>query len=145
MTVLIRVGVAGLLAAALGCEPVEDTSPTASTPSSGGVTQLQIVDLRAGTGLEATNGRYLTVRYTGWLYDASRAENKGAPFDSGTFAFFLGAGQVIRGWDQGVAGMRVGGSRRLIIPPSLGYGSQAVGTIPPNSTLVFDVELLDAR
>jgi FKBP-type peptidyl-prolyl cis-trans isomerase FkpA len=103
-------------------------------------------DLTVGSGTEAVRGKTVTVNYTGWLYDANKAENKGAQFDTsigrGPFSFVLGTGQVIAGWDQGVTGMKVGGKRRLVIPPSLGYGSQAVGSIPANSTLVFDVELL---
>ena len=89
------------------------------------------------------------MNYTGWLYDGSKAETKGTQFDSntgrGAFFFVLGAGQVIAGWDQGVAGMKVGGKRRLIIPPSLGYGSAGAGPIPGNATLVFDVELLSVQ
>jgi FKBP-type peptidyl-prolyl cis-trans isomerase FkpA len=100
-------------------------------------------DLREGTGATATQGRTVTVSYTGWLYDPTKPESKGAQFDSSNnFAFQLGVGRVIAGWDQGVAGMKVGGQRRLVIPPNLGYGAQMVGTIPPNSTLVFDVMLL---
>jgi FKBP-type peptidyl-prolyl cis-trans isomerase len=106
-------------------------------------------DLRVGTGAEATAGRRVTVNYTGWLYSASAPENKGQQFDSsvgGTpFMFTLGASEVIRGWDQGVLGMRVGGQRRLVIPPALAYGSAGAGNgrIPPNATLVFDIELLN--
>jgi len=106
-------------------------------------------DLRVGTGPEAVAGRTIIVNYTGWLYDASKPDQKGAQFDTsigrGPFSFVLNAGQVIQGWDQGFAGMKVGGQRRLVIPPSLGYGSSANGPIPANSTLVFDVELLDVR
>lgn len=89
------------------------------------------------------------MNYSGWLYDPSQAESKGQRFDTSIgrapFAFQLGAGRVIRGWDQGLVGMRVGGQRRLVIPPDLGYGSQGNGPIPPNATLVFDVELLDVQ
>lgn len=152
MTVFLRAAAAALVIATFGCDATlvenENESPTAPAPPSG-VTQLQIVDLRAGTGLEAAIGRTVFVHYIGWLYDSSKTDNKGAQFDTslnrGPFSFTLGAGQVIRGWDQGVAGMRVGGIRRLIIPPSLGYGSSPNGPIPANSTLVFDVELLDVR
>lgn len=108
-------------------------------------------DLEAGTGQEAVKGRTLSVHYTGWLYDPTRPEMKGRMFDSsrdrGPFSFQLGAGQVIPGWDQGFDGMRVGGRRRLVIPPSLGYGVDGAGggIIPPNATLLFEMELLDVR
>jgi len=117
----------------------------------GDVTQLIRQDVRVGTGAEAQSGRTVTVHYTGWLFDASRADQKGAKFDSSRdrnepFSFNLGAGEVIQGWDQGVAGMRVGGQRTLTIPPDLGYGARgAGGVIPPNATLLFDVELLEVR
>ena len=115
------------------------------------ITALEKLDDSAGTGNEAVTGRRVSVHYTGWLYDATRADHKGTKFDSSRdrnepFEFRLGAGEVIRGWDEGVAGMKVGGKRTLTIPPDLGYGSRgAGGAIPPNSTLVFDVELLDVR
>jgi FKBP-type peptidyl-prolyl cis-trans isomerase len=108
-------------------------------------------DTTAGTGSEAVAGRTVTVHYTGWLYDPERDDKKGAKFDSSRdrnkpFSFRLGAGQVIRGWDEGVAGMKVGGKRTLTIPPDYGYGQQgAAGVIPPNATLLFDVELLEVR
>ena len=115
------------------------------------VSELTKQDARAGTGTEAVAGRTVTVHYTGWLYDASRPEHKGAKFDSSRdrnepFSFGLGGGQVIAGWDEGVAGMKVGGQRTLTIPPAMGYGAQgAGGVIPPNATLLFDVELLDVK
>ena len=104
-------------------------------------------DLQEGTGAMASSGQTATVNYTGWLYSETAPGNKGAKFDSsigrGPFEFRLGAGQVIRGWDQGVQGMKVGGHRRLILPPEFAYGARgAGGVIPPNATLVFDVELL---
>ena len=108
-------------------------------------------DVRAGTGAEAVAGRTVTVHYTGWLYDPSRPENKGSKFDSSRdrnepFSFGLGGGEVIRGWDEGVAGMKVGGQRMLTIPATMGYGARgAGGVIPPNATLLFDVELLDVK
>ena len=108
-------------------------------------------DSRAGTGAEATAGRRVTVHYTGWLYDPNAPDKKGRKFDSSRdrndpFDFRLGAGEVIRGWDEGVAGMKVGGQRTLTIPSELGYGRRgAGGVIPPNATLVFDVELLDVK
>ena len=113
--------------------------------------QFQTTDTTTGSGAEATTGRRVTVHYTGWIYD-ERADNKhGKTFDSSVergepFTFTLGAGQVIRGWDEGVAGMKVGGKRTLIIPPQLGYGARgAGGVIPPNATLLFEVELLEVR
>ena len=117
----------------------------------GGVTQLIKNDVKVGTGAEAVAGKNVTVHYTGWLYDAAAADKKGKKFDSSRdsnepFTFRLGAGQVIRGWDDGVAGMKVGGQRTLTIPPDMGYGARgAGGVIPPNATLLFDVELLDVR
>ena len=107
---------------------------------------LQYDDTTVGSGKRAEAGRSVRVHYTGWLYDDG---TKGAKFDSSKdrndpFEFELGAGQVIRGWDEGVQGMKVGGARRLIIPASLGYGARgAGGVIPPNATLIFDVELLN--
>ena len=131
---------------------------TAATPSSPGthwsskldatINELQEIDVKQGTGAEALPGKTVSVHYTGWLYDSSKPDSHGARFDSsrdrGTpFAFALGAGRVIKGWDEGVAGMRVGGQRTLVIPARLGYGERgAGGVIPPNATLIFDVELL---
>ena len=115
------------------------------------ITELQKQDAKTGDGNEAVAGRNVTVHYTGWLYDESKPDHKGQKFDSSRdrnepFTFRLGGGQVIRGWDEGVAGMKVGGQRTLTIPPAYGYGARgAGGVIPPNATLVFDVELLDVR
>ena len=112
------------------------------------ITSLQITNGKVGTGTEATAGKTVSVHYTGWLYDPKAPDHHGKKFDSSKdhgepFSFKLGAGQVIRGWDQGVAGMKVGGSRTLVIPSELGYGARgAGGVIPPNATLIFDVELL---
>ena len=109
---------------------------------------LQITDTKAGTGAEARKGQTVTVHYTGWLFNNGQ---QGAKFDSSRdrkdpFKFPLGSGMVIKGWDEGVAGMKVGGQRTLIIPPEMGYGVRgAGGVIPPNATLKFDVELLDLR
>lgn len=118
------------------------SSPSSPTPN----VPYSQTDLRVGDGAEAVNGKLLTVNYTGWLYDASLAEQKGRQFDTSVgkspFSFRLGAGQVIAGWDRGVAGMKVGGLRRLVIPPALGYGAAGIGSIPGNATLVFDVEVL---
>jgi FKBP-type peptidyl-prolyl cis-trans isomerase len=113
--------------------------------------ELQKTDVKQGTGAEATNGKVVVVHYTGWLYDPAKPDSKGSKFDSSrdrgqTFDFPLGAGRVIKGWDQGVAGMKVGGQRTLIIPPDMGYGARgAGGVIPPNATLIFDVELFDVK
>ena len=115
------------------------------------ITELIKTDETTGSGHAAAAGRNVTVHYTGWLYDQERADHKGTKFDSSRdsgkpFTFRLGAGQVIRGWDEGVAGMKVGGRRRLTVPPDYGYGDKGFpGAIPPNATLVFDVELLDVR
>jgi FKBP-type peptidyl-prolyl cis-trans isomerase len=127
------------------------TSPLAAAEgASGKMTELadglKYTDTKVGTGAEATPGHKVSVHYTGWLY---QNDKKGAKFDSSLdrgepFEFTLGAHQVIRGWDEGVAGMKVGGKRTLIIPPDLGYGARgAGGVIPPNATLTFDVELLN--
>jgi FKBP-type peptidyl-prolyl cis-trans isomerase FkpA len=109
---------------------------------------LQYEDTVVGTGATAQAGQHVTVHYTGWLHDDAKADKKGAKFDSSKdrndpFDFGLGAGMVIKGWDEGVQGMQVGGKRLLVIPPQLGYGARgAGGVIPPNATLLFEVELL---
>ena len=109
---------------------------------------LQIDDTVPGTGPEAKAGQSVLVHYTGWLHDPAAPNGRGRKFDSSKdrgqpFQFHLGAGQVIRGWDDGVQGMKVGGTRVLVIPPELGYGPRgAGGVIPPNATLVFEVDLL---
>jgi len=107
-------------------------------------------DTVVGTGKEAVAGATVIVHYTGWLHDSKKKDMRGEKFDSsigrGPFSFPLGAGKVIKGWDQGVAGMKVGGKRTLTIPPELGYGQRgAGGVIPPGATLVFEVELLDVK
>jgi len=124
---------------AAGC--TTNKSPSAPSMSSAPYSQT---DLVVGTGTFAAAGNRVTVSYAGWLYNASGPNGKGTQFDAQpSFAFVLGAGAVIRGWDQGVQGMRVGGQRRLVIPPELAYGtSGAGGVIPPNATLVFDITLL---
>jgi FKBP-type peptidyl-prolyl cis-trans isomerase FkpA len=131
-----------VLAAALAGAGCDDNG----TGPSDGVTELQTIDLVVGTGATAGFGHVVTVHYTGWLYAEAGTDKKGSQFDTSRngnpFTFLLGAGTVIRGWDFGIAGMRVGGQRRLIIPSSLGYGSQGYGPIPPNTSLVFDVELV---
>lgn len=123
-------------------------TPTPPPYTGGDVATLQRIDQVAGTGPEAVSGRKVTVHYTGWLHEQTAADKRGLKFDSSLdrsepFTFVLGAGQVIRGWDEGVAGMRVGGKRTLLIPPADGYGTRgAGGVIPPNASLVFEVELL---
>jgi len=122
---------------------MQDDFQVSGTPQPTG-SGLQIVEIEAGTGPEARSGQEVTVHYTGWLtngtkFDSSR--DRGDPFK-----FSLGRGQVIGGWDEGVAGMKVGGRRRLVIPPDLGYGSRgAGGAIPGGATLLFNVELLGVR
>ncbi len=114
-------------------------------------TELQINDQAQGDGDEAVSGKSIVVHYSGWLYDDAAADKKGSKFDSSLdrndpFSFVLGAGMVIKGWDQGFAGMKVGGKRSLIIPPDMGYGAAgAGGVIPANATLLFEVELLEVR
>lgn len=129
-------------------------SPAAFSQTSKGaanVTELIKQDVKVGTGEEAVMGKMVEVHYTGWLYDPAKPDKKGAKFDSsrdrGTpFSFLLGAGRVIKGWDRGVAGMKVGGQRTLTIPPAMAYGAQGAGNvIPPNAALIFDVELLGLR
>lgn len=126
----------------------EQATPPTSTMEKSKVTELIKTDIKLGEGAEATAGHEVSVHYTGWLYDEAAPEHKGKKFDSSRdrgdpFGFPLGAGHVIKGWDQGVEGMKVGGQRTLIIPAALGYGARgAGGVIPPNATLVFDVELL---
>jgi FKBP-type peptidyl-prolyl cis-trans isomerase FkpA len=126
----------------------EQAAPKMET---GNVTELIKTDVKLGTGDLATPGKNVTVHYTGWLYDVAAPDHHGRKFDSSRdrnepFEFPLGAGRVIAGWDQGVAGMKVGGQRTLIIPANMGYGARgAGGVIPPNATLVFDVELLGVK
>jgi FKBP-type peptidyl-prolyl cis-trans isomerase FkpA len=124
-----------------GCDQLKslfgggDNSVSAKTSN-----ELQINDMEVGKGTEATAGKTVSVHYTGWLTNGTKfdsSKDRGQPFN-----FKLGAGMVIKGWDQGVAGMKVGGKRKLTIPPTLGYGDRNVGPIPANSTLVFEVELL---
>jgi FKBP-type peptidyl-prolyl cis-trans isomerase len=131
--------------AACGSESGERGTPTAPSAN----VPFSTVDLRGGTGAEATNGRTVTVNYSGWLYSTTAADNKGVLFDSSLapgrvpFDFVLGTGNVIQGWHRGVVGMRVGGIRRLVIPPDLAYGAAGrPPSIPGNATLLFEVELL---
>jgi FKBP-type peptidyl-prolyl cis-trans isomerase len=111
------------------------------------MSELKKIDTVVGDGNEAVAGNHVDVHYTGWLFDENAEDHKGQKFDSSLdlgqlFSFPLGAGHVIKGWDEGVAGMKIGGKRTLIIPSDMGYGPRgAGGVIPPNATLVFDVEL----
>ena len=136
------------------CKAESTATSTQDKPamtSSSTITELQKNDTVVGTGREAEPGFNVTVHYTGWLYDDKAADKKGEKFDSSVdrkepFKFDLGAGQVIQGWDEGFAGMKIGGKRTLTIPSEMGYGARgAGGVIPPNATLVFDVELLDVK
>jgi FKBP-type peptidyl-prolyl cis-trans isomerase FkpA len=130
------------------CSGKPDATPGPATPAASAVTALQTVVLTPGTGAVVGNGQIAVMQYTGWLYDTSATDHKGKQFDSSrsagqAFKFPLGTGAVIKGWDQGVAGMKIGESRRLVIPPELAYGDAgAAGVIPPGATLVFDVELV---
>jgi len=132
------------------------TAQPASAPQSAAPAKaegLKIIDSKVGTGKEAQTGKAALVHYTGWLYDEKAPENKGKQFDTSAnrgglpFGFIIGVGRVIKGWDQGVVGMKVGGKRTLIVPPALGYGDKDVGNglIPPNSTLIFDIELVEVK
>ena len=139
-------------AAALACLLAITACGKAPPPYTGGdVGEFQRIDVVEGRGDPAKAGDEVSVHYTGWLYDEKAADRRGAKFDSSVdrgqpFVFMLGAGRVIRGWDEGVAGMRVGGKRELLIPADLGYGAKgAGGVIPPGASLVFEVELLDIR
>ena len=124
------------------------TPPSAASP----VTELKIIDVTDGTGKVAEKGKAAMVHYTGWLYDEKAADKKGKQFDTSSnrglpFGFVVGVGRVIKGWDEGVPGMKVGGKRTLIIPAAMAYGDMDVGNglIPANSTLVFDIELVEVK
>lgn len=141
--------VAAMLLTMTACKRAEaPATPAAET--SGAATPAvasQQIDTVVGTGKEATAGTTAVVNYTGWLYEPAAPQQRGKEFDSSIgrepFKFQLGAGQVIKGWDVGVQGMKVGGKRTLIVPADMGYGAGGAGPIPPNATLVFEVELLD--
>ena len=140
---LCKAGLVVLVGLIAGC----GAKPGAVTPASG-VSSMQSIELKAGNGEPLTAGKVAVVQYTGWLYEASAPDNKGKQFDSSRtggqpFRFPVGTGQVIKGWDQGVLGMKIGESRRLIIPADLAYGDGgAGGVIPPGATLVFDIDLV---
>jgi len=144
LTILALAGCGGGDAESGGeAEPIPSAPETAPEVDLGAMTQtasgLHILDLEIGGGEEAVASRTVTVHYTGWFLEGEKFDSS---VDRGeTFQFPLGGGQVIAGWDEGVAGMRIGGKRRLVIPPELAYGPAGRPGIPPNSTLVFDVEL----
>jgi len=142
----------GQAAAATPGSTEQSTQPGNSAPAPQGP-QLQVIDTKVGTGKEAVVGNSVTVNYTGWFYRPLAAKQRGRKFDSSLDAgrtpldFQLGARQVIKGWEQGVAGMKVGGKRTLIIPSDLAYGKRGApgGSIPPDTDLIFDVELLEVK
>ncbi len=134
-----------LAAVALGETPSNPESPPAPLPE----VAVLVTDVVLGVGDEALPGMVVIVHYTGWLHDPAAPDQRGRKFDSSRdrgqpLSFPLGAGRVIRGWEQGLPGMKIGGTRRLVVPPSLAYGARGAGNgvIPPHATLVFDVELL---
>jgi FKBP-type peptidyl-prolyl cis-trans isomerase len=142
-----------LIAATAACSGKSNAPPTGGAPPPGatppGVTSLQTETLKPGTGATIGGGQMAVVQYTGWLYETGATDHKGKQFDSSrtagrdAFKFPVGTGSVIKGWDQGVLGMKIGESRRLTIPPDLAYGDSGTGgVIPPGATLVFDVELV---
>jgi FKBP-type peptidyl-prolyl cis-trans isomerase FkpA len=140
---LITIAATGIALDALAEQPAN--APVAPTPEAA----VLVTDLVAGIGEEALPGMIVIVHYTGWLFDAAAKDQRGRKFDSSRdrgqpFSFPLGGGRVIRGWEQGVPGMKVGGTRRLVIPPALAYGPRGAGNgvIPPDATLLFEVELL---
>lgn len=144
---LLSLALSGWLFLSMSAQAAEEQATSHHT-NAADVTTLEKIDTQVGTGEEADIGKTAKVHYTGWLYDAAAEGHKGRKFDSSYdrgshFSFLLGAGRVIKGWDQGVMGMKVGGKRTLIIPSSMAYGSQGAGrVIPPDSALVFDVELI---
>jgi peptidylprolyl isomerase len=144
VTTLIAIALAGIVAAVAPTPAAAQTTGATMTTPSG----LKITDTQAGTGATPKTGQTCVMHYTGWLYQDGK---KGAKFDSSVdrgqpFEFPIGTGRVIKGWDEGVASMKVGGKRTLIIPPELGYGARGAGNvIPPNATLLFEVELLGVK
>ena len=147
----LKLPIVSLLSAVViaACTGKPNTPPPATPqPQASAVTALQSVVLKPGSGAAVAGGQIAVVQYTGWLYDSAASDNKGKQFDSSRtgrepFKFPVGTGSVIKGWDQGVAGMKIGETRRLIIPPDLAYGDSGTGgVIPPGATLVFDVELV---
>jgi len=147
MRILKSVVILGLL---VGAASADSWAADGRQVDGQAASELVVIDIRSGQGDAVSPGDRVRVHYTGWLHDPARPEGKGRKFDSSRdrgqpFAFEVGQHQVIRGWDEGVLGMRPGGWRRLIIPADLGYGARGAGhgIIPPNASLVFDIELLD--
>jgi FKBP-type peptidyl-prolyl cis-trans isomerase FkpA len=145
---VVAIGVVSVLLTACGSK--EEAARTAPVAAVAAPTELQKIDVVKGTGEGISQGQVAVVHYTGWLYDPTAPEQKGKKFDSSRdrgqpFPFTIGAGEVIRGWDEGVQGMQPGGQRTLVIPGDLAYGEPGRGPIPPNATLIFDVELLEIR
>lgn len=136
----------GLLSLVLfltACAPSREDDALSKTT----ITKLESTDLKAGSGAEAREGRRVSVHYTGWLYHPTKPDHKGRQFDSSRgrgqpYDLTIGAGEVIPGWEEGLVGMKAGGQRRLVIPPSMAYGRRGQGDIPPDATLVFDLELM---
>lgn len=144
------IATAAFLSASLLSAATHAAAPAAVAPPKPQATMgLQKIDTVVGKGKVAVAGQMVTVNYTGWLYMPKAPKQHGMQFDSSIgrepFSFPLGGGQVIAGWDQGVAGMKVGGKRTLIIPAAMGYGARGAGPIPANADLIFDVELLDVK
>jgi FKBP-type peptidyl-prolyl cis-trans isomerase len=146
MRVLLTICTAALLAGC-GQQGTETKAGDVSAQPAAPVTELQKIDIVKGTGEGISQGQVAVVHYTGWLYDPGAPESKGTKFDSSRdrgkpFSFVINNGDVIRGWDEGVQGMQPGGQRRLVIPSELAYGTRGKGPIPPDTPLVFDVELV---
>jgi FKBP-type peptidyl-prolyl cis-trans isomerase len=147
VSILVVILIAGGAYYLYQSSPQKSSPQTATTSNTsqtkGDSMDLKIEDTKTGDGAVAEAGKTVTVHYTGKLENGTKFDSS---LDRGTpFSFILGNGNVIQGWEQGIVGMKVGGERKLTIPPSLGYGSQDLGTIPPNSTLIFDVQLLDVK
>jgi FKBP-type peptidyl-prolyl cis-trans isomerase FkpA len=150
MNTMLRACALGLaLTLSLAACKRREEAPSAPLKADTSSINFQKIDTTVGTGAEARAGSHVTVNYTGWLYQPDAPDHHGAQFDTSIgrkpFTFRLGSGMVIPGWDQGVAGMKVGGKRTLVIPAALGYGAEGAGPIPPNANLIFDVELLDVQ
>jgi len=153
----VAVALAALFALGANAQGTPPASPAAggdqsmSSKIGAKVIELKKIDTKQGDGVESVTGKAVLVHYTGWLYDPTKPDGRGTKFDSSLdrgvpFGFILGAGRVIKGWDEGVVGMKTGGKRTLVIPPQMGYGERgAGGVIPPNATLMFDVELIEVK